>query len=338
MPELVKLWRQRLSSTTGDFPIGPGDVITLSVPEVEELQRQQVRVTTEGTIGLSLIGTMEVAGISENDLRAAVCERLAPYMKYPRVDLFVERYQTREVAVVGAVQKPGLYDLASSNQSIMDTIGRAGGMTAEAAQRVIFVPPKFGRAASGGLDARLPAHADFPRQLTAGSNYFTGSDDDSQDLVRRDFGKNKASSYTDVQGRSWIVLDLMKAEDQACLDLPARPGDVVMVPIGGQVMVQGWVRNPGAFKIVPGMTVLGAVSSAGGAMFSWTADLLRTDSEGKQTTTQFSLSKLADGKGSDIPVQSGDVVVVEKSAVGAVPYTLFELFQHFGTGLGFPIP
>ena len=73
-------------------------------------------------------------------------------------------------------------------------------------------------------------------------------------------------------------------------------------------------------------------------MFSWTAELLRTDSEGKQTTTQFSLSKLAEGKGSDIPVQSGDVVVVEKSAVGAVPYTLFELFQHFGTGVGFPVP
>src|ERR1700704_4660592 len=64
-PDLVKLWRQRLSNITGDFPIGPGDVITLSVPEVEELQRQQVRVTTEGTIGLSLIGTMEVAGMSE---------------------------------------------------------------------------------------------------------------------------------------------------------------------------------------------------------------------------------------------------------------------------------
>ena len=73
-------------------------------------------------------------------------------------------------------------------------------------------------------------------------------------------------------------------------------------------------------------------------MFSWTAELLRTGSEGRQSTTQFSLSALADGKGSDVPVQSGDVIVVEKSALGAVPYTLFELFQHFGTGLGFPIP
>ena len=54
-------------------------------------------------------------------------------------------------------------------------------------------------------------------------------------------------------------------------------------------------------------------------MFSWTAELLRTDSEGKQSTTQFSLSTLADGKGPNVPVQSGDVIVVEKSALGAVP-------------------
>ena len=94
-PALVSLWRTRQSSTTDDFPIGPGDVISLSVPEVEELQKQQVRVSPEGTIGLSLIGTMEVAGMTENDLRAAVRERLLPFMKYPRVDLFVEQYQTR---------------------------------------------------------------------------------------------------------------------------------------------------------------------------------------------------------------------------------------------------
>jgi polysaccharide export outer membrane protein len=337
-PALVSLWRTRQSSTTDDFPIGPGDVISLSVPEVEELQKQQVRVSPEGTIGLSLIGTMEVAGMTENDLRAAVRERLLPFMKYPRVDLFVEQYQTREVAVVGAVQKAGLYDLANSNQSLMDMIGRAGGMTEEAAQRVIFVPRKFDQTPMGNRNAGSLAHTDSLHQLAENGISVPASDSESTGLTQAAFRPSETAGYMDVQGRSWIVLDLAKQEDRACLDLPARPGDVVMVPIGGQVMVQGWVRNPGAFKIVPGMTILGAVSAAGGAMFSWTAELLRTDSEGKQTTTQFSLSTLADGKGSDVPVQSGDVVVVEKSALGAVPYTFFELFQHFGTGLGFPLP
>jgi protein involved in polysaccharide export with SLBB domain len=147
-----------------------------------------------------------------------------------------------------------------------------------------------------------------------------------------------AFSQDDFKGRAWIELDLKKPGDQACLDFPTRPGDAVMIPIAGQVMVQGWVQTPGAYHITPGMTLLGAVSAAGGATFSWTAALLRTDADGKETFTEFSLNKLRNGQSRDVAVQSGDVVVVERSAIGAVPYTLFALFQHFGTGVGMGIP
>ena len=75
-------------------------MITVSVSEVEELQRQQVRVNPDGTIGLPLVGIMEVSGMSENGLRSALIQRLAPYVKFPRVELFVERYQARDVAVM----------------------------------------------------------------------------------------------------------------------------------------------------------------------------------------------------------------------------------------------
>jgi protein involved in polysaccharide export with SLBB domain len=111
-----------------------------------------------------------------------------------------------------------------------------------------------------------------------------------------------------------------------------------MVPIAGQVMVQGWVQGAGAYRITPGMTLLGAISAAGGATFSWTAALMRTDSDGKETFTEFSLTKLQKGQERDVAVQSGDVVVVERSAIGAVPYTIFMLFQRFGTGVGMGVP
>src|SRR5262249_2468330 len=103
---VVELWRARDSDTPGAFTVGPGDVITVSVPEIDELQKQQVRVAPDGTIGLPLVGIMPAAGMTENELRAAISQRLATYMKFPRVELFVERYQARDVAVMGAVQKP----------------------------------------------------------------------------------------------------------------------------------------------------------------------------------------------------------------------------------------
>lgn len=348
-PELLELWRARDSNIPTDFAVGPGDVITVSVSEVEELQRQQVRVAPDGTIALPLIGIMEVSGMSENGLRTALTERLAPYLKVPRVELFVEHYQARDVAVMGAVQKPGLYDLRHSSESIMDVIGQAGGMTPDAAQKVIFVPPKVGSGVSNAAATNLSGDASGgpPLELAANDPGAPGVG-----LRSRDASQTTTSAYLEIpsrtpppqlarddfKGRAWIELDLEKPGTHACLDFPIRPGDAVMVPIAGQVMVQGWVRGPGAYRITPGMTLLGAVSAAGGATFSWTAALMRTDSDGKETFTEFSLTKLQNGEGRDVAVQSGDVVVVERSAVGAVPYTLFSLFERFGTGVGLGIP
>jgi polysaccharide export outer membrane protein len=119
--------------------------------------------------------------------------------------------------------------------------------------------------------------------------------------------------------------------------MPARPGDVLVVPVAGEVMVQGWVQNPGAFAITPGLTILGAVSAAGGPVFSWWAELLRTDQAGGKTITHYSLSQLQSGEAADPLVQSGDIIVVEKTLVGAVPYAFYEVFMHFGTGVALPM-
>jgi protein involved in polysaccharide export with SLBB domain len=135
-----------------------------------------------------------------------------------------------------------------------------------------------------------------------------------------------------------ITLPLGRSGDMGCLNMPARPGDVILVPTAGTVTVVGWVRNPGSYPISPGMTVLGAVTAAGGALFSWHAEVMRTDQTGSRVVKRFSLSHLENGAETDIPVQAGDVVLAEKSVVGAVPYGLKALFDRFGGGVGLGIP
>jgi protein involved in polysaccharide export with SLBB domain len=103
-------------------------------------------------------------------------------------------------------------------------------------------------------------------------------------------------------------------------------------------MVQGWVQNPGAFKITPGMTVLGAVTAAGGQLFSSSAEVLRTGASGGKTALQVNLARVERREESDLPVRSGDVVIVNRSVTGAVPYLLYELFTKFGTGMYLPPP
>jgi polysaccharide export outer membrane protein len=329
----MELWQERKADDSGDFAIGPGDEITISVPEIEELQKQKVRVSSDGTIGLSLIGTMKVTGMDEEELKAALVQRLSDFMKYPRVDLYVEGYQTREVAVTGAVQKPGRFDLPNRNESIVDMIGRAGGMTSDSAQRVIFVPAKFDEKSGkdiGSAGSLPPTSRDAPG---AGTFRPTALEDETLFSAPREI-----PSDAELTGRRWVVIDLAHQQDHACLDLPTRPGDVIVIPIAGEVMVQGWVKNPGAFRITPDLTILGAISAAGGALFSNSVEVLRTDSNGKHIARHFDLSELAKGQQVDAQVQSGDVVVVEKTAAAAIPYFMYQMFNKFGTGIGFGIP
>jgi polysaccharide biosynthesis/export protein len=331
LSQLMELWQQRRRHDPGDFPIGPGDVITVSVPELEELQKREVRVASDGTIGLSLIGTMEVAGMDEDQLRGALVKRLATFMKYPRVDLFVQRYQTRQVAVTGAVQKPGRYTLANMDQSILDMIGRAGGMTTDSAQKVIFVPAESQPHLANVADSKGTISARSTTALGEGAYRPAALEENAQPPL----GESNADRA--LKGRNWIGINLADPQAHACLGIPTRPGDVIIVPIAGEVMVQGWVNKPGAFKITPGMTILGAVSAAGGATYSSFAKLIRNDSAG-HVETQFDLSDLANGTETDVPVQSGDVVIVEPSLAGALPYALLQILGRVGAGLYLPIP
>jgi protein involved in polysaccharide export with SLBB domain len=142
-----------------------------------------------------------------------------------------------------------------------------------------------------------------------------------------------------MQGSNPIEIELSSGrKSKEFVDLPARPGDVIIVPAAGEVMVQGWVGSPGAFRITPGMTALGAVTAAGGEQFSSSATVLRNGEDGDKVQIPINLSQIKAGQEPDVAVQSGDVVIVNRSAVGAVPYFAYTLFSKFGTGAFIPLP
>src|SRR5207248_1454798 len=84
-----------------------------------------------------------------------------------------------------------------------------------------------------------------------------------------------------------IEINLTTAKSESELDVPVRPGDTIIVPAAGEVMVDGWVRNPGAFHIMAGMTAVSAVSAAGGSLFSDAAEVPGAVSIGPQHLRGF---------------------------------------------------
>ncbi len=344
--------RRREDAFANKLAIGPGDVIEITVAHVPELNKYKIRVSQDNTIDVPLAGVVPVGGLTEEDLRQALYQRLEQPVKDPQVEVFVVQYYSREVAVVGMVQKPGLYSITSRSDTILDMVDRAGGMTNEASSRLLFIPASAASNAqrlelakalaqpSGQTAARVEpvgAEESVPkREMAEGRDRIdpvptAGDPPDSQ--------ANGSTRLVSLLGASDpIDVDLTSAAREGKLDIPVRPGDTIIVPAAGEVMVDGWVANPGAFRIVPGMTALSAVSAAGGALFSQTAEVLRTNPDGSRRSLVADLSKVKSGAEADIPVQAGDVVFVRRSMVGAVPYALYEIFTKFGTGMYLPPP
>ena len=334
-------------SFSTDFGIGPGDILEISVPDVDEGKKREERVSPQGTIELPIAGTIQVSGLSEPQLHVALTKAFSRYIKDPQVDVFVKTYSSRQVAVVGMVNKPGLYTLNRRNETILDLIGQAGGMSDGAGSSIAFIPTSGHQNASAfsqtvsSLESSATPRAGGNVTATAATaaeqRVQISAEPPDKNAVARWQGSGSAMPGPLAAGTDAIFINATGG-NQSDLAVPVRPGDVIMVPARGQVLVQGWVPNPGAYPITPGMTALGAVTAAGGEQYSSSAMVLRAGPGGEKIKLPVDLSAVEKGKAADVQVQSGDVVIVERSAVGAVPYTLYFLASKFGSGMFLPIP
>src|ERR1700722_4651987 len=141
-----RIWQQRSAelSSTKDYPIGPGDVLTASVPQMEELQDRKVRVTPLGTVELPLVGSVRAGGLTEEQLEAELDQKLNNFMYNPQASVYVNEYHNREVAVIGSVNHPGLVLLNSPSETILDVLTQAGGLASTAADEIVLIPVEQG--------------------------------------------------------------------------------------------------------------------------------------------------------------------------------------------------
>ena len=94
-----------------DYPVGPLDLLEISVFQVEDLNRS-VRINSSGLISLPLIGTVQAGGRTIAELEADIAGKLeAGYLQAPQVSVFVKEFSSQRVTVEGAV-KPAAGDRA----------------------------------------------------------------------------------------------------------------------------------------------------------------------------------------------------------------------------------
>lgn len=295
-----------------EYPIGPGDLVELSVPDMPELREVAVRVSATGTISLPVLGDIPASGRSEADLANDILARLHQYMHDPELELLVREYHNRQVAVVGMVKTAGTYDLTGTNETIMDMIAAAGGLTDQSSDKILFVPAD-GDATN---DGRSPIAAAVTESTST-------------------------AKLRDAPGT--IEIDLAKLNDAArpvVLSVPVRPGDVIVALGGGQIYVQGWVEKPGTYRLATGMRLLGAIAGAGGPMFPADKNQVKVfrEDDHEKAVLVSDIEEIQAGLELDPLLHDGDVIQVDGTPGKLAAYGFYGFFTTlFRVGANVPL-
>lgn len=123
-------------ATTG-YRIGPDDLLEITVVGIDELE-STVRVSENGTINLSLIGEVRVAGMTRSEAAAEIESALSRYVREPEVIIDVQEFQSQQYTVMGAVSSPGTYKIEGTPR-ILEVLSTAGGINPEEAEGTISI-------------------------------------------------------------------------------------------------------------------------------------------------------------------------------------------------------
>ena len=124
-------------ATDNLYRIGPGDVLEIRVFNRPQLSRDAVRVDNHGLIRMPMMESQIQAGCrTEAELANELATLYLKYQRHPHVDIFVKEYSSNPVAVMGAVDKPGQFQL-HRRVRLLELVSLAGGPTDRAGQQVL---------------------------------------------------------------------------------------------------------------------------------------------------------------------------------------------------------
>jgi polysaccharide export outer membrane protein len=267
-----------------DYKIGPEDLLEISVFEDEKLNKT-VRVSSQGNISLPLLGILKVRGLTGNELEKEIRDLLAEkYFQDPHVSIFIREYRNQRISVIGAVEKPGVFDV-TGQKTVLEMLAMAGGLKGDpnsSAGQLLFV-------------IRQP-------------------------ILEEDTLKEKKNS--EEQSPKTFVIDLeeLLVKGDLGLNIPLMHGDVINVPFSGKVFVGGEVKSPGGFPLSgKRMTIGQAITLAGGLKYQANGSetkIFRYSEKGtERETLSVDVYAIQKGEAEDTSLKENDIIIVPKSGV-----------------------
>jgi len=120
--------------------LGMGDMVRVTVFRNPDLTTE-ARVSERGTIVFPMIGEVPVSGLTPSQAAARIADKLraGKYVVNPEVTVSIAQVNSRQVSVLGNVNKPGRYPLDALNVKLTDLISTAGGIAPSGSDLVTIV-------------------------------------------------------------------------------------------------------------------------------------------------------------------------------------------------------
>ena len=293
-------------SPAGDYEIGPGDVLKVVVLGQADMTGS-FTVDTEGMVGFPILGKVKASANTTLELERKLTILLADgILKRPQVTVTVAEYGSQKVFVTGEVQRPGQYPL-KSDRTLLALLGDVGGLGPNAGHEVVVVRPPAGSSGANGPPVPLSL-TDAPEPASAPASGAPAPETAA--------GAGPAAPASGVPGLPFVapgsevfrisLLELQSGNPEK--NIPLRAGDTVYFPKAAQVYVMGSVARPGSYRYQEGMTVMQALTLAGGATERGSAGRTK-------------VMRIVDGKKVERKAKATDLVLPEDTLV--VPERFF---------------
>jgi polysaccharide biosynthesis/export protein len=311
-----------------DIPIGVGDLVHIDVFDVPELSRD-VRVSQTGDISYPLLpGLIHVAGLTTFQLEKQMEQLFLEngLVSHPQVSVFVKEQNSQPISVVGAVQRPMVYQVVRPT-TLLQILADAGGIADDAGGDVIITRPAPesgpGPSAAEGTDPRPASSASTSTQGTDSTPASAAAPASANGADPRPASASDPSA--DPPPAPQVITihlqDLLDSADSK-FDVAVHGGDVIRVPKAGIIYVLGsGIAAPGGYVLQghgQDVTVLRVVALAHGLTGFAKADdavILRNNPDtGKRDEIHVQIKKIEKNQIPDVLVKSNDILYIPDSA------------------------
>lgn len=112
-----------------EYRLAKYDIITImALGHTEDIGENEITIGVDGMAALPYVGNVKLAGLTLDEARRVIYNKLSQYYKLPELNVSIKSYGARKVYVMGNVQLPGIKEMNVDNMNTYAAISSAGGV------------------------------------------------------------------------------------------------------------------------------------------------------------------------------------------------------------------